>query len=118
MANNDYVEALLEENLKAQDRTTHAVRAIASFILIQAAWGLVAGIMFGLGMLNQGSASFVAFAFFSGFLLVIVGFIHSILRAFFELEESKTSTTSDSPKVSNGKNQEFDHGPILLPPGS
>ena len=95
MANNDRLEDLLEESIQAQNRTTHAVRALSSFVLIQAAWGLAAGIFFGLGIANPNSPSFVSFAFILGSLLVIAGFIHSILRAFFELEESKLPSEED-----------------------
>ena len=96
MADNDRLEELLEESIQAQNRTTHAVRALSSFVLIQAAWGLAAGIFFGLGIANPNSPSFVSFAFVLGSLLVIAGFIHSIIRAFLELEESKLPLEEDS----------------------
>jgi len=99
MANSDRLEELLEASIQAQNRTTHAVRALSSFVLIQAAWGLAAGIFFGLGIANPNSPSFVSFAFVLGSLLVIAGFIHSIIRAFLELEESKffVATVVDAP---------------------
>jgi hypothetical protein len=90
MANNDRLEELLEASIQAQNRTTHAVRALSSFVLIQAAWGLAAGIFFGLGIANPNSPSFVSFVFILGSLLLVAGFIHSIIRAFLELEESKS----------------------------
>ena len=89
MADNFYIEALLEENLKAQDRTTHAVRAIASFLLIQVAWGVLAGIFAALGFFSLNSPKFALAVFIVAGVLTLVGFVHAFIRALFELDASK-----------------------------
>jgi hypothetical protein len=89
MANNDYVEALLEESIKAQDRTTHAVRAIASFFLIQIAYAITAGFLISIGMFASGNSGFSAFLIIAASLLVIAGFVHAFTRALIELDASK-----------------------------
>ena len=83
MADNSKLEELLEQNIQAQNRTTHAVRALATYFLIQIAWGIPAGILLTLGTAN---ANFTALVF--GMFLLVVGFLHAFARATSELKKS------------------------------
>jgi hypothetical protein len=82
MATNSELENLLIESIEEQKRTTHAVRALATYILIQIPYALVAGIIFSLG------SSEVGWLIFAG-LLAIGGFIHALMVALTELSLSK-----------------------------
>jgi hypothetical protein len=95
MADNSKLEALLEQSIQAQNRTTHAVRALATYFLIQIAWGLVAGILlvFGAGPSLVGNYLFSVL----GLLCLITGFFHAFFRAMSELQLS-----DDQGGVSSG----------------
>jgi len=86
MADNSKLEELLEQSIQAQNRTTHAVRALATYILIQIAWGIPGGILLALGSAN---ANFTALLF--GLFLLIVGFFHAFARATSELSKSEVA---------------------------
>ncbi len=82
MATNSELEALLIESIEAQNRTTHAVRALATYLLIQIPYALVAGIILALG------ASEAGWLILAG-LLAIGGFFHALIVALTELTLSK-----------------------------
>jgi hypothetical protein len=83
MADNSKLEALLEQSIQAQNRTTHAVRALATYFLTQIAWGIPGGILVGLGFVNS---NFTPIVF--GMFLLIVGFLHAFARGTSELKKS------------------------------
>ncbi|MEY2674054.1 MAG: hypothetical protein RLZZ514_619 [Actinomycetota bacterium] len=105
MANNDYLEALLEESIKAQDRTTHAVRAIASFFLIQIAYAIAAGFLIAVGMLFSENPAVSVFWTIVASLLLIAGFVHAFTRALIELEASKRPSYVPSLVTQQDSNQ-------------
>ena len=90
MATNNELENLLIESIEEQKRTTHAVRALATYILIQIPYALVAGLIFALGSTEVGWLIVAA-------LLAVGGFIHALLVALTELTLSK----EDLPRVSH-----------------
>jgi len=89
MADNSRLEELLEQSIQAQNRTTHAVRALATYILIQIAWGIPTGILITLGSSNRNVASLVF-----GLFLLVVGFLHAFARATSELSKSKVKAAN------------------------
>ena len=81
--------ALLEESIKASNRTTHAVRALTTFIVYEAIYVLASGVCLAIGFIPVLSLQepwwfFVALA--AG--LAIGGLFHSFSVALRELSES------------------------------
>jgi len=77
-----------EELLKEARRTTHAVRALARFVLIFITYQTFAGVLIGFGLYAG-----LATVFFLGIgaLLVIIGVVHALVAAWDELGKSTRS---------------------------
>ncbi len=86
MADNSKLEALLEQSIQAQNRTTHAVRALATYLLIQIAWGIPAAVLIAIGTANPAKPIVVSIVF--GMFLLVVGFLYAFARATSELKKS------------------------------
>ena len=109
MADNSKLEALLEQSIQAQNRTTHAVRAIATYLLIQVAWGIAAGVLIVFGIANPLDPNVVLVAL--GMLAVVAGFFHAFGQAMSELAKSEamgapsqawnSQNSSGAPEVTN-----------------
>jgi len=102
MASNDRLEQLLENQIAAQNRTTHAVRALATYVLYQVGWALLGGVVIGLALVNEDPGIAGAFMFIGG-LVIIIGFFHAYTVAMGELNQSivgpRAVTTSNSAKA-------------------
>lgn len=72
--------------LEAQ-RTTHAVRAIGQFLIIQSTYFVMAAIGIGLALAN-GAGSVGGLLLFGAVIAVFVGLLHSITAARHELNKS------------------------------
>lgn len=75
--------------LEAQ-RTTHAVRAIGRFLILQVTYLVIAGLGIGLA-LAAGGLAFAGIVVFGGAVTIIVGLFHSIIAGLDELEKSDRS---------------------------
>lgn len=99
------------ELLKEARRTTHAVRAIARFVVLIVAYQLVAGLLIGLGVTSSGS-DMGGVSVVIGLLLVVIGLIHSLVAAWGELEMSDrlkaSSLASDSSSEGGTAHRLFD----------
>lgn len=83
-----------EELLNEARRTTHAVRALARFVLVFITYQTFAGVLIGLG-LYAGLAT--VFFVTIGALLVIIGVVHALVVAWNELGKStRTEVQSGS----------------------
>lgn len=79
-----------EELIRSANRTTHAIRALVSFLLLEAVYSLVAAVLIGLGIfplltLKEPILSLVVL----GVLVAAAGLVHSLLVGFKELAQSK-----------------------------
>ena len=103
--------ALLREQIAASNRTTHAVRALTSFVVYEAAYSLAALILLAFSFfptLALGEPWWVLTAL--AVLVAIVGLIHSFSIAFGELSKSEVtsfrmpfSTLPDRDKTSGAR---------------
>ena len=85
------VPALLREQIEASNRTTHAVRALTSFIVYEAAYSLAALILLAFSFfptLALGEPWWVLTGLAG--LVAVVGLIHSFSVAFGELSKSES----------------------------
>lgn len=114
MANNDYLEELLEESIEAQNRSTRVLSALGYFMLIQLAYGLIAALVtfFGLwsipeyyldGLTSEGILSDWddAKAWVSGYItvsvvLVLAGALHAFFYTLAVLRSLKEPQGIDS----------------------
>ena len=87
MSDNTELENLLRESIAAQNRTTHAVRALASFVLIQVAWGIPAGTVIAVASSTTGEVS--GLWKIVGWILLGIGFFHALIRGLTLLEDSE-----------------------------
>ncbi|MFM1785719.1 MAG: hypothetical protein RLZZ108_743 [Actinomycetota bacterium] len=97
MASNSELEFMLKKGIEAQNRTTHAVRALGLFVLIQVPYTI-----FGLIILWFGYES-LFWTFVSG-LIMVVGTIHTLYRSGSELAMSRDIDVSkrvESSRVSS-----------------
>jgi hypothetical protein len=117
MATDDKLAKLLEKNIEASNRTTHAVRALVRFLFIQLAFLTAAAVIWQLGLAfpDEDSCSIVGcepYGFVSAFvvLLVIAGVIISSFAGWSELELSaipegperkRSNESSDVDQISN-----------------
>jgi hypothetical protein len=95
MPTEDKLAKLLEKNIEASNRTTHAVRALVRFLFIQLAFLTAAAVIWQLGLAfpDEDTCSIVGcepYGFVSAFvvLLVIAGVIISSFAGWSELELS------------------------------
>jgi hypothetical protein len=96
MTDSNSLEQLLRESIQAQNRTTHAVRALATFILIQIAWGLLGYFLIGIGLgMTSSAQDGTGFTVF-GWILILIGFVHAFSRAMTELALSKVGFSASS----------------------
>ena len=105
MAANDRLEQLLEQQIAAQNRTTHAVRALASYVLYQVGWALLGGVVIGLALVNQDPGMAGAFMFI-GALLIIIGFFHAYTVAMQSLSKSEIKSVGEIVTKSESPTQE------------
>lgn len=85
--------SLAIDQIKATNRTTHAIRALVKFLLFEATYGVVALIFIGWGIsptlsLKQPSLGFIVL----GVVIAVVGLMHSFVAAYKELSESNVPT--------------------------
>lgn len=83
--------------VSAQDRTTHAVRAIAVFILYPLVFNIIGGIFIGISLgisasSFNGSASAVG-GFVFGALIIAVGNLFALVKALSELGKSNAANS-------------------------
>lgn len=97
MAANDKLEQLFAESVAAQNRTTHAVRALTTYVLYQVAWGLPSALLMVIGFTTQEPG----WLFFGGF-LSLIGFAHAFISAFTELGKSKIRNYSKGARLVQG----------------
>ena len=86
------VPALLREQIEASNRTTHAVRALTSFIVYEAAYSLAALILLAFSFfptLALGEPWWVLTGLAG--LVAVVGLVHSFSVAFRELSKSEVT---------------------------
>jgi hypothetical protein len=95
MPTEDKLAKLLEKNIEASNRTTHAVRAFVRFLFIQLSFLTAAAVLWQLGLAFPDENNCTAFGcapngFMSAFvlLLVITGLIISSIAGWSELERS------------------------------
>ena len=90
-----------EELLKEARRTTHAVRAIARFVLLIVSYQVFAAISAGLGVgLYERGADDAAFGFILvGVFISVAGLVHALMagRSELELSHRKTSVAPTIP---------------------
>ena len=87
-----------EELLYEARRTTHAVRAIARFILLLATYQVIAAVVVFVGSLMSASEEFLVpgvFFVVVGALVAIVGLVHSLAEGHSELSLSDRFNTGD-----------------------
>ena len=87
-----------EELRNEARRTTHAVRAIARFILLLATYQVIAAVMVFVGSLMSAREEFVGpgvFFVVVGALLAIIGLVHSLAAGHSELSLSDRFDTAD-----------------------
>lgn len=87
--------SLAMDQIRATNRTTHAIRALTKFIVFEAAYLLIAGFFVALGMapilsLEEPNLFLIVF----GALFALAGLIHSLISAFRELKESEVPRVS------------------------
>jgi hypothetical protein len=109
MATEDKLAKLLEKNIEASNRTTHAVRAFVRFLFIQLSFLTAAAVIWQLGLAFPDESNCTAFGcapngFVSAFvvLLVVSGVIISSIAGWSELElsnmpEEAVKTSSPQP---------------------
>lgn len=76
--------------VRAQDRTTHAVRAIARFLLILVTYELIAAVIIGISLgitITGGSGEFLIFV---GGATALGGLFHATSAGWSELDKSQT----------------------------
>jgi hypothetical protein len=94
MSNNSLVvEELLIKSVEAQNRTTHAVRAFISFVLVQMVFGIVAAGLIWLATNANGSAVNVLMTV--GISVSVFGLIFSLILAFYGLSQSGKGLKDD-----------------------
>ena len=86
MTTNEQLAELLRDLVQAETRTTHAVRAIAKFILIQATYALVAALVY---LFSPSGSSTISVGVIFAIVIAGIGFIHATISANGELSESK-----------------------------
>ena len=87
-----------EELLNEARRTTHAVRAIARFVLLLATYQVIAAVVVFVGSLMSATEEFVGpgvFFVVVGALVAIVGLVHSLAEGHSELSLSDRFDTGD-----------------------
>lgn len=82
--------SLAIDQIKATNRTTHAIRALTKFIVFEAAYLLIAGFFIAIGTapvfsLEEPNQFLIVF----GALIALAGLLHSLVSAFQELKESE-----------------------------
>ena len=109
MPTDDKLAKLLEKNIEASNRTTHAVRAFVRFLFIQLSFLTAAAVIWQLGLAFPDESNCTAFGcapngFVSAFvvLLVVSGVIISSIAGWSELElsnmpEEAGKTSSPQP---------------------
>lgn len=94
--------------IAAQDRTTHAVRAIAIFILYPLLFNLIGGIFIGISLgISAGSYNGAASAvggFVFGALIIAGGNLFALVKALSELGKSSTSNSPLSQESTSRDN--------------
>lgn len=110
MDNNQEIKKLLEENIQASNRTTHAIRAVVRFLFIQLSYLTAAFLVWQIGLAFPDPDSCTLYGCepyeFYGlvtFGLVFAGVIHSSRVGWRELE---SSDLPDSLSVRNENNGE------------
>ncbi len=96
MATNSEIEELLLLSIEAQNRTTYAVRAIATYILIQIPYALLGGLLITTGNPQEEILAL-------GAILIVVGFFHALFVALRELARSRFT-----PSVYQGSSAKSD----------
>jgi len=81
---NSRVEEFLQKNIEASNRTTHAVRAFVSFVLIQLAFGTIAAILSLIATANS-----ITWLIWVAVLIWVVGVFLSSNAAWGELNASE-----------------------------
>lgn len=91
-------ETLALEQIRATDRTTHAIRALTIFILYEVAYGVGVAVLVGLALGPTLSLEepYWALLVIAG-LLAITGLIHSLVVAFGELRSSQVGRQFSLP---------------------
>ena len=98
------VENQQQELLREARRTTHAVRAIARFVLLLATYQVIAAVVVFVGSLISSNEEFlIAGVIFVviGALVAIIGLIHSLAEGHSELSLSDRFATDDFQNPSN-----------------
>lgn len=90
MVSNEQLAELLEAQIEASNRTTFAVRALAKYVLYQVGYGLVAGLIIGIGIATGNPGGFIVV----GSILVLIGFLHAFSTAMADLGRSEIGTTA------------------------
>lgn len=87
--------SLFEESIRASDRTTHAIRALAKFIVYEAAYSLAVAFLVTMSFVPVFSSDgpFWWLLILAG-LLSRIGLGHSLSAAFRELKESEIKSRS------------------------
>jgi hypothetical protein len=119
MATDDKLAKLLEKNIEASNRTTHAVRAFVRFLFIQLSFLTAAAVLWQLGLAFPDENNCTAFGcapngFVSAFvvLLVIAGVIISSIAGWGELE------LSNMPEEAVKKSSPQPGSSVTLPNGT
>jgi len=85
---NEKLESLMEESISESKRTSHAVRALVRFTLVEVAVTLIAVLLFGIfALIGQ---AFIAGLFLGGTVLVIGG-VYALVVGFNELDQSEAA---------------------------
>ena len=103
MSNTDEITALLRESLATQKRTTHAVRAVARFLVLQFTYSLIGGVFLIVGF-NSDPYSAGGW-FFLGGLSSLGGLIHSLTAAGIDVRQSNAyaDTSEDNEYFEKAK---------------
>jgi len=83
---NEKLESLMEESISENRRTTHAVRALVRFTLIEVTVTLVAVVLFGLIALIGGDFNA---AFIVGGAVLVIGGLYALVAGWSELKQSE-----------------------------
>ena len=86
--NNQSLESLLKQSIAAQNKTTHAVRSLANFVLLQSLFAVFGGIPIGLSFAMSTYSSERATALILGIAIVVIGFITALITSIRSLKAS------------------------------
>jgi hypothetical protein len=97
------------ELLVETQRTTHAVRAIARFLILEVTYGVAGALLIALGVISltvSGGGTFAGVLILGGGGTIVAGLIHSLQAGWDELSKSNRLAITTVPSANRAGEQE------------